>query len=36
MEKLIEIIKSMEYGEIKITITDGKIKFIEKTEKVKL
>lgn len=36
MDKLIEVIKSMNYGEIKITIIDGQIKFIEKIEKIKL
>ena len=36
MDKLIEVIKSMDYGEIKITITNGQIKFIEKIEKIKV
>lgn len=36
MEELIKIIKSAKFAEIKITIVDGKIKFIEKTEKIKL
>lgn len=35
MEKLIEVIKSIEYGEVKVSIRDGHIITIEKTEKIK-
>lgn len=35
MDKLIEVIKSMQYGEIKVSIRDGHIVAIEKTEKIK-
>lgn len=35
MDKLIEVIKSMQYGEIKVTVQNGNIVLIEKTEKIK-
>lgn len=35
MDKLIEVIKSVQYGEVKVSIRDGHIIAIEKTEKIK-
>lgn len=36
MEKLIEILKTVKYGEVKIIIRDGNITEIQKIEKVRL
>ena len=36
MEKLIEILKTIKYGEVKIIIRDGNITEIQKTENVRL
>ena len=36
LEKLLEILKSIRYGEILIKLQDGEIVLIEKTERIKL
>lgn len=36
MEKLIKILKTVKYGEIKIIIRDGNITEIQRTEKVRI
>lgn len=36
MEKLIEILKTIKYGEVKIIIRDGNITEIQKIEKIKI